>query len=141
MKKFRIAVIVILVCLSSVVLLAKPSEQKLQNNKGSGRSGKSNNRSKRGNNYGKRQSNVNTKWERKADTNNDGRIDKSESKAFRQQKSQVDKPWETKADRNNDGVVSSKEAKSYRNNRSQKENQPRPNQQRSENSHNSDAVE
>ena len=77
MKKFRIAIIVSLVCLTSVVLSAKPSGQEMQKGGGSRQGKKSRSRSK-----------VNTKWERKADKNNDGVVSKKEAKKHRNNKQQ-----------------------------------------------------
>ena len=57
-------------------------------------------------------SKVNTRWEKRADKNNDGRVGPKEArkaKAKLKAKSVVDTKWEEKADKNDDGKISRKE--------------------------------
>ena len=60
-------------------------------------------------------SKVNTRWEKKADNNNDGRVGPKEAhkakSTYLQKKSEVDTKWEEKADKNDDGKVGPKELK------------------------------
>ena len=56
---------------------------------------------------------VDTKYEEKADKNNDGRLSRKENRTARknylENRSEVDKKWEEKADKNNDGTIGAKE--------------------------------
>ena len=56
---------------------------------------------------------VDTKYEEKADKNNDGRLSCKENRTARKNylknRSEVDKKWEEKADKNNDGTINAKE--------------------------------
>ncbi len=56
----------------------------------------------------------NKKVSKKADRNNDGRIDQKEYHAYKKKQSEVNKPWEVKADKNNDGYVDRKELKQHK---------------------------
>lgn len=62
-------------------------------------------------------SRVNTRRERKIDTDKNGRVSPKERKAaadsYLATKSQVDKKWEKKADKNQDGSVDAKELKNW----------------------------
>ncbi len=61
---------------------------------------------------------VDTKYEKKADTNNDGLLSRKENRAARkdylENSSEVDKKWEKKADKNSDGTINAKEFRKAR---------------------------
>jgi len=66
----------------------------------------------------KKKSEVNTKWEAKADTNDDGVVQpgeahKAKTIAYIKNKSDVNRKWEAKADTDKNGKVSAKELRAY----------------------------
>jgi len=65
---------------------------------------------------------VDTKYEERADKDNDGKVSCKENRTARknylENRSEVDKKWEKKADKNNDGTIDKKE---FRKNRKKQE--------------------
>jgi EF hand len=63
---------------------------------------------------------VDTKYEERADKNNDGKVSRKENRTTRnnylEKNSEVSKKWEEKADKNNDGTINAKEFRKARNN-------------------------
>lgn len=58
---------------------------------------------------------VNRPWEKKADANRDGVVDRKEvNKLKEQERARVNKPWEKEADANGDGIVDGVEIKQWR---------------------------
>lgn len=61
----------------------------------------------------KRKAKVDSRWEKKADKNNDGKVEKCELKKawkhYQEHRSEVDKEWEKKADLDGDGKISHEE--------------------------------
>lgn len=74
----------------------------------------------------RRKSRVNTKWEKHADKNEDGRVDRKEAKdakeEYLEKRSEVDRKWEERADRNDDGTIDENELKDWRNFKKRKVN-------------------
>jgi len=67
----------------------------------------------------KQRSSVNKPWEKRADKNDDGIVDRKEAhkhhtKQYLKNRSDVDKKWEEEADRNDDGKVGAKELHGHR---------------------------
>ena len=57
---------------------------------------------------------VDTKWEKKADKNQDGIVGPRERGAWQKHKSEVDTGWEKKADTNQNGAVDKKELSQWK---------------------------